>query len=88
MRVLEKGPGWNIEVKCTGAGNSGIGCGAKLLVERDDIYLTHSYDMVGDCTTYNTIRCPICGVETDIDKKRIPNSYESTDSLKRLILGM
>jgi hypothetical protein len=41
MKVLEKGPGWSMEVVCTGRGNGGCGCGAKLLVERGDVYLTH-----------------------------------------------
>ena len=41
MKVLEKGPGWSMEVRCTGAGNGGCGCGARLLVERGDIYLTN-----------------------------------------------
>ena len=38
MKVLEKGPGWGIECKCTGSGNGGGGCGAKLLVERGDLF--------------------------------------------------
>lgn len=73
MKVLEKGPGWSMEVRCTGAGNGGCGCGARLLVERGDIYLTHSYDYGGGHDIYYTIRCPECNVETDIDDNKIPS---------------
>ncbi|HIS18055.1 MAG TPA: hypothetical protein IAC02_05550 [Candidatus Coprovivens excrementavium] len=73
MKVLEKGPGWSMEVRCTGAGNGGCGCGARLLVERGDIYLTHSYDYGGGHDIYYTIRCPECNVETDIDESKVPS---------------
>ncbi len=72
MKVLEKGNGWGMEVKCTGRGNSNCGCGAKLLVEKDDIYLTHSYDYAGDHDIFYTVRCIDCGEETDIDEQDIP----------------
>ena len=31
MKLLEKGQRWSMEVKCTGKGNGGCGCGARLL---------------------------------------------------------
>jgi len=69
MKVLEKGraqKGWSKQTKCTGSGNGGGGCGAKLLVEQGDLYKTyhHSYD--GSTDTYVTFKCADCGVETDI----------------------
>ena len=73
MKVLEKGPGWGIECKCTGSGNGGGGCGAKLLVEREDIYLTHHYDYGGGHDIFYTFRCPECGVETDLDEMKVPS---------------
>ena len=45
MKVLEKGRpqvGWSMELACTGDGNYGGGCGAKLLVEQADVYETQS----------------------------------------------
>ena len=72
MKVLEKGIGWNMEVKCTGFGNGGCGCGARLLVERGDIYLTHSYDYGGGHDIYYTIRCPECSVETYLPTSNVP----------------
>lgn len=86
MKVLEKGPGWGIEVICTGKGNGGCGCGSKLLVERGDIYLTHSYDYAGGHDIYYTFTCPECGVETDIDSSKIPSLIrrEALDKGKRL----
>ena len=58
-----------LEVICTGAGNSKVGCGRRLFVERKDIYETSSVDMVGDKDFYNTFRCPACGAETDISNQ-------------------
>jgi len=73
MKVLEKGPGWSMEVVCTGKGNGGCGCGAKLLVERGDVYLTHSYDYGGGHDIYYTISCPECNVETDLEERSVPS---------------
>ena len=72
MKVLEKGKGWNIEVRCTGNGNGGGGCNALLLVEEDDIYMTSNTDMVGDTDYYYTITCPECKVKTDIKTTDLP----------------
>ena len=74
MRVLKKGreqKGWSKEFVCTGVGNGGGGCGAKLLVSQDDIYKTyhHCYDSNSD--SFNTFTCANCGVETDI-KESLP----------------
>lgn len=87
MKVLEKGPGWSMAVKCTGDGNGGCGCGAKLLVERGDIYLTHSYDYGGGHDIFYTIRCPICNVETDMDPSKVPSLIrrELLDDGRRLV---
>jgi len=70
MKVIAKGrkqKGWSKEFTCTGKGNGDGGCGAKLLVEQEDIYETgnHSYD--GSSTYYSTFTCCDCGVQTDID---------------------
>lgn len=74
MKVIKKGrkqAGWSKEFECTGKGNGGGGCGAKLLVSKSDLYETSSCDYTGDCSYYTTFACPCCGVETDID---IPSS--------------
>lgn len=73
MKVLEKGPGWSMEQVCTGRGNGGCGCGTKLLIERGDVYLTHSYDYGGGHDVFYTFCCPECGVETDIDSSKLPS---------------
>lgn len=70
MKVLEKGTGqhgWAKEFTCTGRGNGGGGCGAKLLVEQPDLYQTSRCDYTGDCDYFTTFKCAECGVETDID---------------------
>jgi hypothetical protein len=69
MKVLKKGrqqKGWSQECHCTGEGNGNGGCGAKLLVEQDDLFRTHSSAM-GESTYYVTFRCSECGVMTDLD---------------------
>lgn len=74
MKVLEKGrqqKGWSKEAKCTGDGNGGGGCGAKLLVEQPDLYRTMR--CCRDETDYfETFTCAECGVETDL--KGVPGS--------------
>lgn len=84
MKVLEKGrdqTGWSIEQRCTGYGNGEGGCGAKLLVEIGDIFLTHSYHR-DEHDTYCTFQCCECQVLTDLHpsneppyalKKKLPN---------------
>lgn len=75
MKVLEQGraqKGWAKECVCTGHGNGNGGCGAKLLVERDDVYLTHSYHYDGSHEVYYTFQCAGCGVETDIKMSDVP----------------
>lgn len=69
MKVLKRGrkqKGWTSEFTCTGKGNGGGGCGAKLLVSEDDLYHTFS-SALGEVETYTTFRCPCCGVETDVE---------------------
>lgn len=72
MKVLEKGPGWSIKVRCTGSGNGDGGCESLLQVSENDIYVTSNTDYTGDTDYYYTFRCPVCNVETDIKEKDLP----------------
>lgn len=74
MKILEKGPGWNIKQRCTGKGNGMGGCNSLLLVEENDIYVTSHTDMCGDTDYYYTFCCPVCNKETDIPEKDVPSS--------------
>lgn len=68
MRILAHGrpqKGWSEEFVCTGKGNGGGGCGAKLLVEQADVFRTCSTHR-DETDHFNTFRCPECGVKTDI----------------------
>lgn len=76
MKILERGPGWSITQLCTGKGNGDGGCQAKLLVEKEDVYLTSHTDLAGDTDYFYTFRCPICGIETDIPEKDVPVSIK------------
>lgn len=81
MKVLAKGraqKGWSHEYKCTGSGNGGGGCGAKLLVEFGDLFKTHHYDYGGGHDVYVTFCCVDCHVLTDIDYSG-PNSSSIPD---------
>ncbi len=71
MKVIRKGKGrkmgvWSIEKECTGSGNGGGGCGAKLRVEDGDFLRTgcHSYD--GSSEYFISFVCPVCKVMTDL----------------------
>ncbi len=69
MKVLKKGrpqAGWSKEFKCSGSGNGGGGCGAKLLVSEFDLYYTHSHHYDGSSESYVTFCCSECSVETDV----------------------
>lgn len=71
MKVLEKGrtqKGWATETSCTGKGNGGGGCGAKLLVDESDLFQTSRQSYGDDSPEYfATFKCVECGVLTDID---------------------
>ncbi len=72
MKVLKKGreqKSWATTEKCSGRGNGNGGCGAKLLVEKTDLYQTCSSHYDGSTENYTTFTCPICSVETDVDSK-------------------
>lgn len=79
MKVLEPGPGWSLKVRCTGDGNGGGGCGALLLVEKDDLYTTYRESIDGTREDFVTLCCCCCGMETDIGKKDVP--YAIKDKL-------
>ena len=74
MKVLQKGNpnGWDIEQVCTGKGNGGGGCGARLLVSWEDIFLNSHYYINGTSNIYYYSSCPECGIKTDIPGKEIP----------------
>jgi hypothetical protein len=75
MKVLKSGTGqkgWSIEVKCTGKGNGGGGCGAELMIEETDLYRTTSSHYDGSNVSYMTFKCIECGVETDLEN--VPNN--------------
>ena len=72
MKVLKKGKpqvGWAKEYLCSGSGNGDGGCGALLLVEQDDVFLTIGNGGRND--KYFTFRCPDCGVWTDLPKSEV-----------------
>jgi hypothetical protein len=78
MKVIEAGRpqrGWAREEYCTGYGNQGGGCGAKLLVEQGDLYKTQSHCR-DETETFITFQCMACGVQTDI--KGVP-SFATSD---------
>lgn len=74
MKVIEPGraqTGWATEAKCSGEGNGGGGCGAKLLVEQPDLFTT-SRTSRDETDILVTFRCMSCGVETDLPDRKVP----------------
>jgi hypothetical protein len=77
MKVLEKGKPWSVELKCTGAGNGGAGCGALLEVEAGDLYTTQSHHYDGSSESYITFTCPECKRLTDVNRQNIPSAVQN-----------
>ena len=78
MKVLKKGreqKGWSKEFKCSGSGNGGGGCGAKLLVSEYDLYYTESHHYDGSSERYVTFACCDCGVETDVSWSSVSGAH-------------
>jgi len=78
MKVLEKGRaqrGWSLKQTCSGKGNGGGGCGAKLLVEESDLYETQSHAL-HETDYYTTYTCPCCGVLSDVPDSLVPSTLQ------------
>lgn len=79
MRILKAGrkqKGWAKEFDCTGKGNGDGGCGARLLVEIGDLFLTRSH-IRDECEVFVTFKCAACGVLTDIKHSEGPPNISS-----------
>lgn len=83
MVVLKEGKGYIQEVTCNGQGNGGVGCGALLGINENDVYVTISCDYGGGKDYFYTIKCPCCGVETDIKSGLLPNSVKKLARSKK-----
>ena len=83
MKVVEPGNphGWSKVFKCTGSGNGGGGCGAKLEVTQDDLFPTSSRSYDGSSDDYVTFECCACKKWTDVSS--IPSAVESIVRQKR-----
>lgn len=74
MKIIKEGrnqTGWAKEFACTGEGNQGGGCGAVLLVEFGDLFIT-SRSSIDETTNFVTFKCARCGVLTDLDRQNYP----------------
>ena len=77
MKILKEGNlnDWEIEQRCTGAGNDEPGCNARLLVAEEDIFITTCSAYYNDDKEYYyTFKCPCCGALSDISDEDIPLS--------------
>ena len=85
MKVLKHGRpqrGWSHKYSCTGNGNGGAGCGAKLMVELDDLFATMGFvapPALPNVTQVATMglkavsfACPECSAITDVPKEAWP----------------
>ena len=77
MKIIKEGKRktWGLELLCTGKGNSEEAgcCGATLLVEADDVFLTSA---LNDKEQYYTFECFFCECWTDIPKNILPESVK------------
>ena len=75
MKVLVPGSGqqgWSTAATCTGRGNGDGGCGAKLQVERSDLFETSS-SARDETEYYTTFECVQCKVWTDLPRDQVPS---------------
>ncbi len=77
MKILESGKvgeNWNIQHRCTGAGNRGDGCEALLELELDDLRYFPGVpgDSWGSRDPAVSFKCPCCGKLTDLKSKDWP----------------
>jgi len=75
MKVLRRGSGaksWSRKATCSGKGNGGGGCRARLLVEKGDLFQTYRSCMGREEDWYVTFQCPECKVLTNIDDYNVP----------------
>lgn len=69
MQVIKPGKKktpWSKELKCTGRGNGGGGCGAILFVEKADLFYTEEFEREGGGKRHTGFECPECDTITDI----------------------
>ena len=68
MKIIKPGkhPKWTLEATCTGKGNGGGGCGAKLLLEEGDLFHTFTHRYGDSRETYTSFRCCSCKCLTDL----------------------
>ena len=87
MKILEKKEVWSLECICTGLGNGDGGCGSKLLVEENDIYVTSRSFYDGSTDYYYTFKCPVCNCETDLKESDVPSriQYKALDKYKKIL---
>lgn len=75
MKILTSN--WEIKQTCTGFGNGNLGCGANLLVDEEDIFVTFLDDYRTPQTEYfYTFKCPVCGRLTDIPSELLPKDVK------------
>ena len=66
MKVLEQGQKWKKQIVCPD-------CGAKLLINEDDLFVGYDYDYSGGCDLYYGVTCILCEEIIEIKEKMIPN---------------
>ena len=76
MKVLERGPGWSTQQRCTGSSSGGGGCGSILAVEENDVNYASWHDMSGDIDWSYSFVCPVCGRSNRIDDRCIPYAIQ------------
>jgi hypothetical protein len=92
MKIKEKGTRqthWEKEFECTGIGNDHMhkSCGALLIIEEEDLFITSFTNYGGDRETFITFQCIQCGSHTDVAREDVPEpvrrSIPSLEQWKR-----
>ena len=84
MKIIEVNQnGWQRR-RCTGEGNSNIGCGSILLLDIDDVIVSHHTCFDGSVDTYYSFICPVCYAMTDIPPEELPTTLKSENGCAKV----
>ena len=78
VQVLEHGKSWTTDLKCSGKGTGNTGCGAKLRIGKEDLFVIYGGGYTENIP-YIGIECPECEITTCLEDAdiKVPAQFNS-----------